>query len=155
MADTAANYVLATAGGTVSFNTGVVGDGTDVFFITKVRGLDGHPLRTPIDNAPQAPGGIVHDFWPGPRHPAFEGVFLIQSTRVGTSCQTIRNQMEADLLAALESIEQKSVASGTLTWTPVGQGARSLSVQSEIPMETDGDELKTFTFGLVAANPAW
>lgn len=151
MADVAVQYTLSTSGGNITFN-----DGTDdQFYITEIQGLGTPSIRTPIDNAPQAHGGLVHNFWKGPRHIIVEGIFLITSVPQGTQCQAIRNDMEEELRAALDSIYQ---ADGTLTWTPVGQAARSLSVRHEIPLECPHIEnylLRAFNFGLVAANPDW
>jgi hypothetical protein len=65
--------------------------------------------------------------------------------------------MEENLIDALESI-RAGVGDGTLSWTPGGLAARSLTVNSEVPVEfsaTDDYHLKHFTFGLVAADPDW
>lgn len=157
MPDLSVTYTLTTPGGTITFND----TGYDLFnqiglddeyYITDIQGLDGAPLRTPIDNAPQTHGGLVHPFFKGPRAVTIEGALMIRSTRVGNSMRLIRNQMEIDLLDALESIID---ADGTLSWTPAGQGGRSLTVRHNIPCEFRGIELKTFTFGLVAADPDW
>ena len=79
---------------------------------------------------------------------------MIRSTKVQNQIRIIRNDMEAELLAALDSIESTP---GTLTWTvPMTSGpdARSLSVLVHIPdCEFSGIELKTFVFGLIAADP--
>lgn len=152
MSDIAVHYALTTPGTDITFNDGVIPSFDDLYFITGIRGIDGAPLRTPQDDKPQAHGGLVHNFWKAARHVVIEGEYLVQSTRVDTTVQTIRNQMDADLFAALEAIIQ---ANGTLAWTPLGQGGRSLTVRYEVPLETDGVEQKTFTFGLIAADPDW
>lgn len=159
MADVAAVYTITTPGGTVILNGGAIGDGTDFWYLTKPpAGLDGPQLRTPIDNAPQAHGGLVHNFWKGPRHPLFDGCLLIQSTRQGIACETIRNVRSEAFYAACDSILQQSVASGTLGWTPLGGTARSLTVQTEIHVTFDVAEnfgLLTFSVGFVAADPVY
>lgn len=156
MADFSVSYVLTTPGGTITFNSTGTDDfnvyGSNEYYITDGQGLDAAPIRAPIDNAPQADGGLVHNFWKGPRHIVLEGALIIRSTHVQNTIRSLRNSMEAALLTALESILQ---ADGTLAWTPAGQGARSLTVRNEIPCEFSGIELKTFTFGLVAENPDW
>lgn len=156
MPDLSVPYVLTTGAGTITFNvTGVdlFNDfGADEFYISNITGLDGSPIRAPVDDRPQTDGGLVHPFFKGPRHPAIEGVLMIRSTRIGNSIRAIRNQMEEDLLDALESILQTD---GTLAWTPAGMGARSLNVRYEVPLEFSGVELKAFTFGLVAGDPDW
>lgn len=151
MADIAATYTLTTPGGTIVFNNGAL----DQYYFTEIDGLDGVTLRTPIDPVPFGDGGIVHDFWEGPRHMTFEGVLLIQSVRIQNSILTIRNSMEEDLRVALASIKR---ADGTIAWTPLGEGARSLTVRNEIPLATRHIEnylLRSFTFGLVSADPDW
>jgi hypothetical protein len=151
MADIAVVYTLTTPGGTITFNDG----GADQFYITEIQGLGSAPIRTPIDNAPQAHGGLVHDFWKAARNIVVEGVFLITSVPQGTQCQALRNDMEEDLRAALESILQ---ADGTLAWTPTGLTARSLTVRHSVPLECphqDNYLLRAFNFGLVAADPDW
>lgn len=152
MSDVAVVYTLTTPGPDITFNNGALPSYQDFYFITGIRGLDGAPMRTPQDDKPQAHGGLVHKFWKGARHIVIEGEYLVQSTRVDNTVQTIRNGMDATLFSALEAIIQ---ADGTLAWTPAGQAARSLTVRYEVPLETDGVEQKTFTFGLYAANPDW
>lgn len=158
MADLATLYTLATPGGTILFNNGDLKDGTDKYWIQNIQGLDQAPLRTPQDNVPFGDGGIVHDFWKGPRHVVLEGVLVTESVgwpSTGDACVQRQNEMEEDLIDALESIIR---ADGTLSWTPLGLAARSLTVRSEVPVEFSPGEnfvLKNFTFGLVAADPAW
>lgn len=151
MADVGVPYVFTTPGGTITFND----DSLDQFYITNIPGLGSPSLRTPIDPAPQAHGGLVHNFWKGPRHIIVEGVFLITSTRIMNSIVVIRNTMEESLRVACESTLQ---ADATLAWTPLGQSARSLIVRMEVPLEFTHIEnylLESFTFGLVAADPDW
>jgi hypothetical protein len=151
VADVAVPFVLTTPGGTITFND----DSADQHYITEIGGLGSAPVRAPIDNVPFGDGGIVHNFWKGPRHITIEGVWLITSTRIMNSIVVIRNDMEEDLRAALESTLQ---ANGTLAWTPQGQAARSLTVRQEIAMDTrhiENYNLRSFTFGLVAGDPDW
>lgn len=155
MADISATYVLDTPSTDITFNNGAIGDGTNLYWITNIEGLDGPPIRTPIDNAPQTDGGLVHNFFLGPRHILIEGVLLIQSTRVQNSVLTIRNSMEASLLAAHMAIK---AANGTLTWTPLGQAQRQLTVRGDVPVsfrQIDNYLNLAFAFGLVAADPTW
>lgn len=152
MADIAVAFTLSTPGGTVNFNDG----SDDQFYITEITGLGTPVLRTPSDSQPQAHGALLHNFWKRERAIGVEGVFLITSVPLGGgSCQAIRNDMEEDLRVALESILQ---ADGTLSWTPVGQGARSLAVRHSVSLECPHAEnylLRTFNFGLIAADPDW
>lgn len=160
MADLACQYTLATPGGTVLFND--YGDdkfnayGPDEFYVTDIKGLDSAPWRTPTDNAPQTHGGLIHPRLKGPRLITFEGALMIRSTDIQNEIRVIRNDMEAELLTALDSIDDQA---GTLSWTvpmTAGDDARSLSVYVHIPdCEFNGIELKTFVFGLIAGNPTW
>lgn len=151
MADVGVSYVLTTPGPDITFNSG----GLDQFYITEIRGLGAPSLRTPMDNVPLGDGGLIHDFWKGPRHIGVEGIFLIQSTRVMDSIVAIRNQMEFDLTDALESILR---ADGTFAFTPQGEGARTFTVRYEVGVEfphTDNYLTLAFSFGLVAGEPDW
>ena len=67
-------YVLSTPGGTITFNSGA-----DTYYLQNVTGLDGAPIRAPIDNRPQAHGGLVHRALLGPRHITFDGMLLVTS----------------------------------------------------------------------------
>jgi hypothetical protein len=134
---------LSTPGGTISFNA--TGSATYYFF-TALSGLDQAPLRVTIDPKPQAAGAILHPFLRDARHATFEGLVVADST-------STRNTMCDALVAALESIEQ---ADGTYSWTPTGQSTKTLTVRCDIPVsfpESRGPAVKTFMFGLVAANP--
>ncbi len=158
MPDLACTYTLVTPGGTISFNLGTLKDGTDKYWLQNISGLDGPSIRAPVDNVPYGDGGIVHDFWMGPRHVVFEGVLVTESVgfpSVGNACIEAQNGMEDDLRSALETILR---ADGTLSWTPLGLGARSLTVRYEQTLECTAIEayaVKQFTFGLIAADPTW
>ena len=158
MPDLASPYTLTTPGGTVQFNNEQmdrfnIPGGPDEFYISDIQGLDGPPIRAPVDNRPQTDGGLVHPFFKGPRRVTIEGCLMIRSTRIGDAMRLIRNDMEKELKDALESI---LAADGTLSWTvpyTAGTDAFSLTVRNEIPVEFRGIELKTFVFGLIAADP--
>lgn len=155
MADIATTYTLTTPGPDITFNSGDLGDGTDKYWLTAIRGLDGPSIRAPVDPVPFGNGGIVHTFWKGPRRVQFDGMLLIEDP---VNCMLRRNTLAADLMSALSSI---IAASGTLTWnfvTSGGTNAESLTVYNEIPLEisySDNYTVSTFSFGLVseAADP--
>lgn len=153
MADVIVQYLLTTPGPDITFNTGDVGDGTDKYWITSIRGLDGPSIRAPVDPVPFGNGGIVHTFWKGPRRVVVDGVLLIESP---VNCMQRRNALAVPLQQALASI---IAATGTLAWTPTGQAALSLTVYNEVPLEigySDNFTVSTFSFGLIseAADPA-
>lgn len=152
MADYSVVYSLATAGGTILFNNGDLRTLDDLYWVQNIRGLDSPSLRTPVDDAPQAHGAIIHNFWKGARHVGFEGELFVQSVSK-SACQPVLNGMESALRAALESILQ---VDGTLTWTPSGGGAESLLVRYEIGLEISPNNdyaTRSFTFGLIAGSP--
>jgi hypothetical protein len=155
MADITTTYTLTTPGGTIIMNNGEMGDGTDKYWLQVIQGLDGAEIRAPVDPVPFGDGGIVHTFWKGPRRPIFEGVFLIESSTFESDCQQIRNTMSEALRVALDSI---IAANGTLSWTPIGFGARSLTVRNEVPLNVTYEQdyrLSAFTFGLVSEASDW
>jgi hypothetical protein len=151
MADVGVPWTLTTPAVVIPFNDGSL----DQFYITRIRGLAMPPIRAPVDPVPLGDGGLVHDFWKGPLHIGIEGLFLIQSTRVMDSIVIIRNDMEADLVDALESILR---ADGTFAGAPQGHSTRTYTVNCEIPLDTDHADnylSYTFSFGLVAGDPNW
>lgn len=154
MADLSTIYTLTTGGGTIIFNNGDLRTLDDLYWIQNIRGLDSPALRTPVDDAPQAHGAIIHNFWKGARHVGFEGELFVQSVPLGSGeCQQILNGMESALMDALESILQ---VDGTLSWTPAGGGASSLNVRYEVPLEINPNNeyaTRSFTFGLIAGSP--
>lgn len=156
MADIGVVYTLTTPGGTVLFNDATDPfAGADQFYITEIRGLGAPALRTPIDNVPLGDGGLIHNFWKGPRHIGIEGTILVQSVRVENSIVVIRNDMEDELSNALESILR---ADGTLSFAPQGEGTRTYTVRYEVGVEyVHGNNYHSldFSFGLVAGEPDW
>jgi len=150
VADVSAAYTLTTSGGTITFNNGTLGDGSDKFWLTSVQGLDGPVIRAPVDLVPFGDGGIVHTFRKGPRRPVFDGMLLIESSTSQALCQTLREDLAAALAAALDSI---ITAAGTLTWTPAGQMGMSIAVFNEVGYSitySDNYALANFNFGLVS-----
>jgi hypothetical protein len=158
MADNSAVYTLTTPGPDITFNQGDLRDGTDKYWIQIIHGLEGTTLRTPVDNAPQTDGGLVHPFFRTARSMVFEGIFITESVGFpggGDACLQRQNEMEDQLLQALESIV---AADGTIAWQPLGLSARSLTVRNNVPLETSPGEnyiLRNFTFGLIASDPFW
>lgn len=159
MADLSTVYTLnCGGGGTILFNSGTLFQGStdDLFWIATIRGLDGPNGRVPFDNVPFGDGGLIHRSFKGPRRPRFEGSLIVQSVDWGSSlCQQALNAMEEDLNTALDSIFAPT--SGTLSWTPAGGAAKSLTVfydAAEAPLDiqpTDNYALRSFTFGLISA----
>lgn len=160
MSDLGTTYTLTTPGAApdIVFNNGDFGDGQDKYWIQNISGLDGPPIRAPIDNKPFGDGGILHTFRKGPRHVVVEGVLVTESVgwpSSGDACRQQQNEMEEDLIDALDAI---MAADGTFAWTPLGLSSRSLTVRHDVTVEFVSIEnfiLKQFTFGLVAADPNW
>ena len=147
-------YVLTTGSGTITFNEFIDPfNGQDQFYISEIRGLASPALRTPFDSVPLGDGALVHDFWFGARHIGIEGTILVQSVRVEDSIVQVRNQMEADLTDALNSIIRTD---GTLVFTPSGQSMFTYTVRYEVPLEfvhSNNYNSLDFSFGLIAADP--
>jgi hypothetical protein len=154
MADVGVQYVLTTPGPTITFNQFTDPfTGQDQYYITEIRGLAAPALRTPFDSVPLGDGGLIHDFWFGPRHIGVEGTILVQSTEVMDDIVLARNQMEKDLTDALNSILR---ADGTFAFTPNGQAAVSYTVRYEVALEfvhSNNYLQLDFSFGLIAGNP--
>jgi hypothetical protein len=128
----------------ISFNDGGSGGG---YHLETVTGIDQAPIRAPIDDAPQTDGGIVHQFFYGPRHLTLEGVVLPAAT--DTPLPGLNVALD-QLVAALDAILR---ADGTFAWTPPGLTERSLTVRCDVPVAFTGRLRNRFIFGLVAADP--
>lgn len=147
MADIATTYTLTTPGPDINFNVGDVGDGTDKYWLTSIRGLDMPQIRAPTDPVPFGDGLIKHTSWLSGLRPQFDGMFLIETP---VDCMDRRNALFDDLKAALLSIVNTA---GTLAWTPAGGAAESLSVYLEVALDTpysDNYTVQNFSFGLVS-----
>lgn len=142
MAEISAVYTLA--GLTFNASSG------DTYFISAITGLDGPAIRSTVDDAPQTDGGLVHTSFLGARHVTVEGVLVVRSAVTESGVVAARNALEDALLSALESILN---ADGTLAWTPTGGSGKTLTVRYEVPCQFSGGWQKSFTFGLVAADP--
>ena len=156
MPDLACPYVLTTPAGTITFNDG----GTDQFYIQDFpTGLAGAPIRAPIDEVGFGYGSEWYNWWKSGRHIAIEGVFLVQSVAFCSPAQVaVWNELEEELRVALDSISTIETATATLVWRPSGQTQRTLVVRNDIPLECPPDQgylVRTFTFGLFAAEPVW
>jgi hypothetical protein len=155
VADLTTTYTLSTSGGTIVFNNGALKTTTDLYWIQTLQGLDGAPVRAPVDPVPFGDGGLVHRFWKGPRRIVFDGVILIQSVPLGGACQEQLNVMEEALRVALESTLDTP---GSLSWVPLGQASRLLTVKCEVALDVQPIEnyaLRSFSFGLVSPSSDW
>lgn len=151
MADIKTEYTLATGAGTIVFNDGALGDGVDKYWLETIQGLDGPVIRAPVDLVPFGDGGIIHIFRKGPRRVVFDGMLLMESSTSQADCQEIRNNLAWDLKDALASI---LTTAGTLSWTPTGEAAQSLSVYYEVGVDfpySNNYMVQNFSFGLISA----
>lgn len=152
MADTCCAYTVA--GITINASSGDCLH-TD-FEEGEIAGLDGAPIRSQVDDQGQSDGGIVFQKFKGPRIITFSGRVLIRSVTMGNpeGYAAAIYAVEAASIAALESFLNSST---TLSWTPSGASARSISVT----YGTEGGEIqfsgnmldKRFQFSLIAADP--
>lgn len=143
-------YTYTTVGGTIHLNA-ASGD-TYLNDPGSCSGLDGAPLRTPIDDAPQTDAGIVHDFYKAARHITLGGLLYVVSSGTESGFVTARNALEDALVAACDSNIR---ADATLQWTPTGGSSRTLTVRCDVTPTFSGSFQKNYLFGLVAADPAW
>ena len=132
--------------GSVDFHGG--GDIGAGLVLTALDGIAQAPIRAPIDDAPQTDGGIVHQFFYGPRHLTVEG-FVLPFGYDSSYAASMWNTMDG-LVAALDQILR---ADGTFAWTPPGQTVHSLTVRCDVPVSFSGAFQKQFIFGLVAGDP--
>jgi hypothetical protein len=137
---------LVTPAHTISFNAAT----GDAYLNDPLQcaGLGQAPLRVTVEDRPQTHGGILHPTFRGARHITIAGVLLVRSSGTDSGIVTAREGMIDDLVEALESIEN---ADGTLSWA---SAAHTLAVRSEIPFDPSGAMEKTYTFGLIAPDPA-
>lgn len=126
----------------------------------EITGLDGAPVRSQVDNLGQTNGGIVFPKFLGPRVITFSGEVHIQSvswTENNTAWMTAVNTLEAAVVSALEGILNSATS---LSWTPTGLAARSISVTYGVPgqeIQFSGAMLpgdRKFSFSVIAANPS-
>jgi len=115
-------------------------------------------VRSQVDLLAVTNGGIVHTKYYGPRIITFAGEVHIQSVTdaMTTAYVTAINTLEAAVITALQGILNTP---STLSWTPTGLSAHSISVTYGVP----GQEIqflgpmlpgeRTFSFSLVAALP--
>ena len=121
-----------------------------------IQGLDGAPIRRQLDPGGQTGGGIVFPALLGPRIITFKGKVSIVSQDGGDRLlyAAAVNAVEAAAVSALQGILNTT---GTLSWTPNGGSAKSISVYYGVEggeIQFTGNMLdKSFTFTLVAPNP--
>lgn len=152
MADTCCVYTL----GSLTINAATGNTLLVDFDEGEITGLDGAPIRGQIDPQGQSDGGIVHGKFFGPRIISFHGKVAIRTVDPGNTDAYVAavNTVEASAISALESILNTPT---TLSWTPTGGSAKSISVT----YGTEGGEIQffgnmlepSFSFTLVAASP--
>lgn len=129
--------------GNITFN-----GSSDWLRFTKLSGLDGPEMRTPIDHRSQRDGGIVHRFFHGHQFPVAEGYI-----KASTVAQ--RNTYEDTLKGYLASTRRTD---GRFRITPTGQSERFLTMRQYTPvvLEPDDGIRHTFQFGLITSRePYW
>src|SRR4051794_23078250 len=114
---------LVTPGGTVVFNGASAP--TYLHDQSVCSGLDGAPARATIEDKPATHGGIWPRFFKAAREVTLGGLLLVHSI---ADLQTL----EANLLAACESIFEDPSITGTYEWTPTGSTLHSITVRCDI-----------------------
>lgn len=148
MATYGSSATLTTPWGTITFNASS-GD-TYANDPQTCSGLDMAPVRSTVDDKPQTDGGIVHDAFLGARHVTLGGTLVVRSSATEAGTISARYTLEANLTAALKSILR---ANGTYAWTD-GGATRTITVRCDQAATYSGGFVKTYIFGLVAADPA-
>jgi hypothetical protein len=144
VAEIGAPYTLSLGGTAIAFNTHFQFDYE--YIMQDVAGLDGAPVRTPVEDKPVTDGGLVFDFYDAARHMTFTG--LIDPGKAGV---TQRNTMEANLKTLCKAMKRQD---GQLTYSPTGQTVQHFDVRCDVQPTFPGQGVvKEFIFGLVAANP--
>lgn len=149
MADIATQYDLVTSAGTVEFNVGDVGDGTDKLWLNSIEGLDFATLAVPFDPVPFGNGLNIHTTRKRGMTPVFDGMLLIESP---VNCMARRNALADELYDALNAM--LSPNTGTLIWTPSGLSERSLVVHTLAGLSisySDNYTVSNFSFQLISA----
>jgi len=149
--DIASVYTLTPpAGSPIIFNSGVLHDGTDIYFLTDIKGLDSADLRVPQFLKPRDDGGYKPASWhEEPLHPRFQGAFVIQTKPPGADCREERNAMYHALKTCLRAC--RGTSPGELSWNEPGIGDFELEVFYEVRLDHGFDAgyfVMTFTFGL-------
>lgn len=146
MAEYNAPASLTTPWGTIDFN-----DATAPAYLhdpSVCAGLDGAPARAVVEDKPVTDGGIWHRHFKGAREVTLAGVLLVDTPADAVT-------LEADLLAACESIFADPSVTGTYEWTPTGSTLHSITVRCDIlPTFSGPAHAKKYTLGLVAIDPA-
>lgn len=145
MAEYSAPASLVTPGGTIVFNAAT--PPTFLHDPSVCSGLDGAPARATIEDKPVSNGGIWHRFFKASREPTFGGLIRVDSI-------ADLHTLEANLLAACESIFGDPAVTGTYEWTPSGMTLHSITVRCDILPTYSGPAYnKQYSFGLVAIDP--
>ena len=150
MAEFGCPATLTTPLGSINFNDWSVGPNGTIWLIQNIDGLDGEPLRTPMDPKAGADGGWLYDFFSDVRHITVSGIMI---PAIGSAWDQIveRNTMEQSLRTKGRSIK---ATAGTWAWTPSGMGGYSLSVQCDVLPTFPGEGIiKQFIFGLASGDP--
>lgn len=145
---------ITTLAGTTTFTFNHATADTGHVAPDRCSGMDGTgPLRTNVEDAPGADGGLVFAPLLGPRLITLGGMFRVTSSGTEAGYLAAADVLIAALSACLDSMR---AANGTLTWVD-GTGSHNLTVRMntplECPAEAAGGYVKGFIFGLVAANP--
>jgi len=143
MSEFGITYTLTTPGGTITFNPSP--SNQDGLYLSDVQGIDGGAVRGSVVPLAQRDGAFVFNSLRDAAYPTLSGF-----SRAATLAT--RTTLFDNLMQACDSIRP---ADGTLSWTPSGSTARSLTVRLIGPVQVSSGAgiLKSFQVQLVAASP--
>lgn len=153
MAEFGCPATLSTPGGSIDFNDWSTGPNGMIWLIQNIDGLDGEPMRTPMDDKAGADGAWLYEFFAAARHITVSGIMVPASSLSAWQQIQQRNQMEASLRVKARTMKGYGTT-GTWSWTPTGMAAYSLTVKCDVLPTFPGEGvIKQFIFGLVAGDP--
>lgn len=156
MAEFGCPATLSTPSGSIDFNdfVGAGANGT-IWLIQNIDGLDGEPLRAPMDDKAGADGAWLYEFFGSARHITVSGIMIPASTLSAWQQIQTRNQMEQSLRIKCRSMKGYGVT-GTWSWTPTGMGTYSVTVKCDVMPTFPGEGIiKQFVFGLVSGDSSY
>lgn len=133
-------------------NRGPLGAGCG-YFVEKISGFDGAPIRNPVDNRPHKSGGIVHTFRRAAKVWTIEGKIMVPDNVTGVEERYTRGVLEDAIRGYSDSIMART---GRYFFRPSGQLTRFQECRLYEPVDIGYDSIsgpKNFAVTLVSQDP--